>query len=113
MSKTSFFELVRKRRSIGAFRTDKKIPKSAVDRILRVCDMAPSSGGLQTFEIYRVDGQEKKTWLAAAAKDQPFVAEAPLLLVFCANASRSVQRFGERSQLFSIRMPPFLQHTHS
>jgi hypothetical protein len=32
-----------------------------------------------------------------------FISEAPLVLVFCANPSRSVQRFGERSKLFSVQ----------
>jgi nitroreductase len=44
-----------------------------------------------------------KEKLVSAAKDRTFVAQAPLLLVFCANPSRSVERFGERSQLFSVQ----------
>lgn len=100
---TPFLELVRKRRSIRAFQTRVfDIPKN-LETILQVCDMAPSSGGLQTFEIYLVENVEKKKQLVAAAKDQSFVAQAPLLLVFCANASRSVHKFGERSQLFSVQ----------
>ena len=44
-----------------------------------------------------------KERLVSAAKDQAVIAQAPLLLVFCANPSRSVERFGERSQLFSVQ----------
>ena len=98
-----FLELVGKRRSIRAFHGKALDVSKVLETILQVCDMAPSSGGLQTFEIYLVENAEKKHQLVAAAKDQSFVAQAPLLLVFCANASRSVHKFGERSQLFSVQ----------
>ncbi|MDE1727884.1 MAG: nitroreductase family protein [Thaumarchaeota archaeon] len=47
--------------------------------------------------------QRNERKIVSAAKDQTFVAQAPLLLIFCANPSRSVERFGERSQLFSVQ----------
>lgn len=99
----SFLELVQKRRSIRAFQSKAfNVPK-VLETILEVCDMAPSSGGLQTFEVYSVGSMEKKRQLVSAAKDQEFVAQALLLLVFCASASRSLHKFGERSQLFSVQ----------
>ena len=55
--------------------------------ILQACDMAPSSGGLQTYEIYCVKNYDRRRKLVSAAHNQEFVAEARLLLVFCANAS--------------------------
>lgn len=99
----SFLEFLQSRRSIRAFRKEGIDRVKVLETILQVCDMAPSSGGLQTFEIYSVENAEKKKQLAAAAKDQSFVAQAPLLLVFCANSSRSVHKFGKRSQLFSVQ----------
>ena len=65
--------------------------------------MAPSSGGLQTFEIYQVKDKKTKELLAVAAMDQTFLVDAPLVLVFCTNPSRSVDRYGKRSELFSIQ----------
>jgi nitroreductase len=102
MDEKVFFELLRKRRSIRSFK-EEPIEESKLNRILEACNLAPSSGGLQTFEIYQVKNREMKEKLVSAAKDQAFVAQAPLLLVFCANPSRSVERFGERSQLFSVQ----------
>ena len=102
-SLASFIELLQKRRSIRAFQSREFDISNVLEAILQVCDMAPSSGGLQTFEVYLVENAEKKRQLVAASKDQSFVAQAPLLLVFCANASRSVHKFGERSQLFSVQ----------
>ncbi len=102
MNEKMFFELLKKRRSIRSFKKN-AVNNSMLDKILKACDLAPSSGGLQTFEIYQVKNKQKRKQLSAAAKDQTFVAQAPLLLVFCANPSRSVERFGKRSELFSVQ----------
>jgi nitroreductase len=77
--------------------------KNVLKGILEACDMAPSSGGLQTYEIYYVKNHDKRKKLVSAAHNQEFLAEAPLLLIFCANASRSAHKFGRRSQLFSVQ----------
>jgi SagB-type dehydrogenase family enzyme len=58
---------------------------------------------LQSFEIYEVRTDHKKNLLARAAFDQMFISEAPLVLVFCANASRSTHKYGDRSILYSIQ----------
>jgi nitroreductase len=102
MEKEQFFRLLKQRRSIRAF-DKRKLDDSVLDAILEACDLAPSSGGLQTFEIYKVESRERRSKLVAAARDQVFVADAPLLLVFCANSSRSGHKYGERSQLFSVQ----------
>jgi nitroreductase len=98
----SFLQLASRRRSIRSFKSN-KVDREILDRILEVCDMAPSSGGLQTFEIYQIINEKTKKGLVAAAHDQEFIAEAPLLLVFCANASRSSFKYGKRSDLFSVQ----------
>jgi nitroreductase len=102
MNKEQFFKLLKQRRSIRAF-DKRRLDDSVIDVILEACDLAPSSGGLQPFEIYKVENREMRSKLVAAAGDQAFVADAPLLLVFCANPSRSAHKYGERSQLFSIQ----------
>lgn len=100
--KEQFFWLLKQRRSVRAF-DKRKLDDLVLDAILEACDLAPSSGGLQTFEIYKVENHEKRRQLVSAARDQAFVADAPLLLVFCANPSRSAHKYGERSQLFSVQ----------
>jgi nitroreductase len=102
MDDKSFSDFLNKRRSIRAFKDD-VVDESKLGKILEACNLAPSSGGLQTFEIYHIKNKEMKERLVSAAKDQTFIAQSPLLLVFCANPSRSVERFGERSQLFSVQ----------
>ena len=102
MDEKTFLDFLSNRRSIRAFK-EESVDDSKLHTILEACNLAPSSGGLQTFEIYHIKNKEMKERLVSAAKDQTFIAQAPLLLVFCANPSRSVERFGERSQLFSVQ----------
>ena len=102
MNEKSFFSLLKKRRSIRAFKTE-RVTDLKLNKILQACDMAPSAAGLQAFEIYQIKNNEIKKKLVSAARDQVFISEAPLLLVFCANPARSIERFGERSNLFSIQ----------
>ncbi|MDE1769643.1 MAG: nitroreductase family protein [Thaumarchaeota archaeon] len=102
MNEKSFLEFLKTRRSIRAFK-EKGIEESKLNLILEACNLAPSSGGLQTFEIYQIKNKEMREKLVPAAKDQTIVVQAPLLLVFCTNPSRSVERFGERSQFFSVQ----------
>lgn len=98
-----FEELIKTRRSIRAF---KPIPveEEKLNKILVAANLAPSAGNLQAFEIYVVRSQEIKEKLAKAAFDQEFVAEAPIVLVFCANPPRSATKYGERGwKLYSIQ----------
>lgn len=97
-----FFQTIKKRRSIRSFKR-KEIEESKASTIIESCDTAPSAGGLQSFEIYEVRGMDKKDLLTMAAMDQTFISEASLVLVFCANASRSVRKYGDRSILYSIQ----------
>jgi FMN reductase [NAD(P)H] len=95
------FNLVLNGRSIRA-----EVDATKLHKILEICDMAPSlslSGGLQIFEIYQIKNEDLNRRLVTASNDQIFISEVPLVLVFCANSSRSAQRFGERSNLFSVQ----------
>jgi nitroreductase len=102
MIEEAFFQVLRKRRSIRSFES-KQIEEFTISTIIESCDLAPSAGGLQSFEIYEVKGNDKKNLLAKAALDQMFISEAPVVLVFCANASRSVRKYGQRSILYSLQ----------
>lgn len=82
-----FFETVERRQSIRAFAAT-PIPKEKLQAILEATNRAPSAGNYQSFEIYRIDCEDKRLALTAATFDQGFVAQAPLSLVFCANPSR-------------------------
>jgi nitroreductase len=82
-----FFETVEKRQSVRAFAAA-SVPEDKLQTILNAVNRAPSAGNYQSYEIYRVDGQDKREALARATYGQDFVAQAPVALVFCANPSR-------------------------
>jgi len=101
MEEKSFFQVLEERRSVRSF-NNTEVDKTIIRKIIKVCDLSPSAGGLQSFEIYYVDNIEIKKQIVKAAMDQEFIAEAPVLLVFCANPSRSSQ-YGTKAKLFSIQ----------
>ena len=90
-----FFDVVKKRHSVRAY-SDKPVEKDKIQKILEAVNQAPSSGNLQAYEIFVIKDEGKKKALAQATFSQNFVAEAPIVLVFCANPERSKNRYGKR-----------------
>jgi len=97
-----FFDVVEARRSVRAFSED-PVEREKLERILAVAGLAPSAGDLQSFQIVVIEDPDTKAALAAAA-GQAFVAEAPIVLIFCADAKRSESRYGRRgATLFCVQ----------
>jgi nitroreductase len=90
-----FFDVVKERHSIRAYQAQ-PIEPERLQRILEAINRAPSAGDLQSYEVYLVYDAQHKTALVKAAYDQEFLAQAPIVLVFCAHAARSAERYGER-----------------
>jgi nitroreductase len=98
-----FFDVVKRRRSVRAF-TPRPIEESKIKQILETANQALSAGNLQAYEIFLIEDEKKKRELALAALAQSFVAEAPIVLVFCANPERSEKKYGKRGRsLYSIQ----------
>ncbi|MEM3030906.1 MAG: nitroreductase family protein [Candidatus Micrarchaeia archaeon] len=98
-----FFEALKRRRSTRAF-LPKPVEESKLQRILEAANSAPSAGDLQAYEIVVVKEGERKRALAAAALDQDFIAQAPVVLVFLANPPRSSRKYGDRgASLYSLQ----------
>ena len=56
----------------------------------------PSAGNIQPGEFITVRDQQNKRQLSAAALNQAFIEEAPLVIVVCANEARSGEGYGSR-----------------
>jgi nitroreductase len=96
-------EVIEKRRSIRAF-TPAPIERDKLETSLQAARLAPSAGDLQAFHIVVIDEREVKAALSAAALSQDFIAEAPVVLVFCANPRRSERKYGRRgASLYCIQ----------
>ena len=98
-----FFKTVEDRRSMRKY-AETPVEEEKLHKILETANRAPSAGNLQGYEIYVVRKLEQRRALVKAARDQEFLAEAPVVLVFCANPPRSAVKYGERgTTLYSIQ----------
>ena len=68
------------------------VPEATVERILEAARLAPTSSGLQPFEIVLVTSPEVKERLSAAAWGQSQVKDASHLLVFAAWSNYTAER---------------------
>jgi len=94
--------VVRKRHSVRSY-----LPRPPSDddikKILLAADMAPSAGGLKSRQIFVVRSPSLRKALAVAAGDQDFIAEAPVVLVCCADLER-IAEYGKRGrELYCIQ----------
>ena len=101
MNEKPFFQVIRERRSIRRF-TDTAIDKTILNKIIDACDLCPSAGGLQSFEIYFIDKYETKKKIMQASLNQEAIMQAPVVLIFCANPTRPI-KYGQKAKLFSIQ----------
>ena len=56
--------------------------------ILEAAIQAPSAGNMALYTILDITDPEKKAALAKSCDDQPFIAKAPVVLIFCADYRR-------------------------
>ena len=80
------------RRSVRVF-TDRKITAREKSAILQAAVNAPTAGCQQLYTIIDVTDQNLKERLAESCDHQPFIAEAPLVLIFCADYRRWMKKF--------------------
>jgi nitroreductase len=79
-----FLERLRWRYAAKKMDSTKRVPDEVVERIVEATRLAPTSSGLQPFELVLVTNPEVKAKLVAAANGQAQVADASHLLVFAA-----------------------------
>ncbi|HHT9137397.1 MAG TPA: nitroreductase family protein [Candidatus Wunengus sp. YC60] len=93
---------IRERRSIRNFQK-KDIPKEIVDKLIDALIWAPSAGNLQARKFFFIKDAKLKEDIAAAALNQDFITEAPIVIVGCTD-SRISSKYGERGEsLYSIQ----------
>jgi nitroreductase len=89
------FDAIHERRSIRSYHP-KPVEAEKLTRVLESARQAPSAGNLEAFEIVVVRDAAIRSRLARAALGQKFIAQAPVVLVFCADTRRSAAAYGER-----------------
>jgi nitroreductase len=93
-------EVLFSRVSIRKFKPD-PIPDELIIKILEAGNSAPSAGNLQARDFIVVRNPDTKLKLAKSAVNQMFIAEAPVVIVVCANYPRSMRVYGDRGKLYA------------
>ncbi len=75
-----------------------EVTAPVVHKILAAATRAPSAGNLQPWHFVVVRRDEVKRALAEAAYGQSFVAQAPVVIVVCADPERSAMGYGSRGR---------------
>ncbi len=98
-----FKKVAEKRRSVRSFE-DKDIPEEEIKEIIKIGHSAPSAGNRQARDFIVIKDEGEKQRLVENAYGQSFIADAPWVIVVCANKERSAERYGERGRkLYSIQ----------
>lgn len=80
-------ESLYRRKSVRAYE-DRIIPEEMKQLILEAAMQAPSAGCQQLYTILDITDQKLKENLAETCDHQPFIAKAPMVLVFCADCKK-------------------------
>ncbi|MCL7454475.1 MAG: nitroreductase family protein [Anaerolineae bacterium] len=93
-----FWEVLETRRSVRDFESSTEVSPEFVEQLLQAAVRAPSAGNRQAWHFYVVRDPKVRQGLAGAAYGQSFVAEAPLVIVVCADPEQSAGRYGQRGR---------------
>lgn len=85
-------DLLMRRKSVRIFE-DRELPEEDRRRILEASLRAATAGNMTLYTIIDVKEQKLKDSLAVTCDNQPFIASAPLVLVYCADYRRWYQTF--------------------
>lgn len=81
-----------RRRSVRSY-ADKEIPPAAKRAILDAAIQAPTAGNMTLYTILDITDPAIKARLAVTCDNQPFIAAAPMVLIFCADCHRWYELF--------------------
>jgi nitroreductase len=83
---------LKERKSVRVF-TEQEIPEPIIQEILNASVQAPTAGNQQLYTILRINDPEKKHRLSISCDHQPFIEQAKLVLVYCADCLKWYKAF--------------------
>lgn len=84
--------IINNRKSVRKF-ADRKISQDNINTIIHSAMRAPTAGNQMLYSIIEVDDQKLKDRLVKTCDGQPFIAAAPLVLLFLADYQRTYDFF--------------------
>lgn len=97
-------KLLNQRKSVRAYE-DKPIPEAVKEEIIKAAMRAPTAGNMMLYSIIDITDQELKEKLAKTCDDQPFIAKAPLVLMFFADYQRWYDYYKICNSAEEVRTP--------
>ena len=85
-------KLLYQRKSVRAYE-ERPIEKENKQAILEAARQAATAGNMALYTILDITKQEIKERLAVTCDNQPFIAKAPMVLIFCADYKRWYDTF--------------------
>lgn len=82
------------RKSVRAFE-DRPIPEELKQQILEAAVQAPTAGNQQLYTILDITDSLLKQALSITCDHQPFIAKAPMVLIFCADCKKWLDAYRE------------------
>jgi nitroreductase len=79
--------------------TGEKVPQEKVDNIIEAISLAPTSSGLQPFELFVITNQDVKEKIKPIAWNQPVITDCSHLLVFAAWDNYTEERINKMFDL--------------
>ena len=93
---------LRERKSVRVF-TDRPVEQDVKQAVLEAALQAPTAGNMSLFTVLDIADPEIKAALAKSCDNQPFIATAPMVLIFCADYQRWYDVFCKHCQ--EVRLP--------
>lgn len=87
-------ESLHRRKSVRAFE-EQGVPEEIKRAILEAAAAAPTAGNQQLYTILDITDQSLKDQLSVSCDNQPFIAKATMVLIFCADLQKWLDVFEE------------------
>ncbi|MEM5831798.1 MAG: nitroreductase family protein [Candidatus Aenigmatarchaeota archaeon] len=91
------FEAIEKRKSVRKYRNI-DVDLNKIITILEYSILAPCAGNVQEWRFIVVNDKKIKEELAEASYNQDFIAEAPYVIVICADEKEIYNAYGKRGK---------------
>ncbi len=104
VSENETLELLMKRKSMRVFE-DRPVPDEVKQTLLKASLRAATAGNMTLYTIIDVTDPELKKTLSVTCDNQPFIADAPLVLIYCADYRRWYQAFCQVEE--TVRKPSY------
>ena len=99
---TTVIEMLNRRKSVRAYE-DRPISEEDKKLILNAALQAPTAGNMTLYTILDITDPAMKQRLSVTCDNQPFIAQAPMVLVFCADYHRWYELF--KRHVDEVRAP--------